>query len=174
MHGEEWTLERAWEVCQTYGTLGLPLHFTELTVLSGPKEKRMTDYGTRRAGWNTTTEDETTQADYVERLYTVLFAHPAVEAITWWDLSDEGAWMGAPGGLVRKDMSPKPAYERLLAKVKGEWWTARAEATTGPDGRAMLHGFQGSYAAIVTFPGGTMKALELGIGPKPGVVTVAR
>jgi endo-1,4-beta-xylanase len=175
MHGGEWALERAWEVCETYGRLGRPLHFTELTVLSGPKEKPMTDYKTRRTGWLTTPEHEAAQADYVERLYTVLFAHPAVEAIVWWDLSDEGAWMGAPAGLVRKDMSPKPAYERLLAKVKGEWWTARAEATTGADGRAHLRGFHGAYEGTVTLPDGTTRPVSFEIRPGPAaVVEVAR
>ncbi len=48
MHGEEWPFEKAWEVCETYGRLGLPLHFTELTVLSGPKETPMTDYHRNR------------------------------------------------------------------------------------------------------------------------------
>jgi endo-1,4-beta-xylanase len=59
-------------------------------------------------------------------LYALLFAHPAVHALTWWDFSDRGAWQGAAAGLVRQDMSPKPAYERLRELIKGEWWT-RAE-----------------------------------------------
>ncbi len=174
MHAGEWTLERAWEVCETYGRLGLPLHFTETTVLSGPKELPMTDFHSQRGNWRTTVEDEALQADYVERFYTLLFAHPAVEAITWWDLSDEGAWMRAPAGLLRNDMSPKPAYERLLAKIKGEWWTSRAEATTGADGRATLRGFKGAYSATVTFPDGSQKVLDLTIDPATATVPVAR
>jgi endo-1,4-beta-xylanase len=35
MHGGEWPLEKAWESCETYARFGKPLHFTELTVLSG-------------------------------------------------------------------------------------------------------------------------------------------
>jgi GH35 family endo-1,4-beta-xylanase len=155
MHGEEWTPGKTWTVCETYGRLGLPLHFTEVTVLSGPKEKPMTDYHTNRTGWNTTPEEEAKQADTVERFYELLFAHPAVEAITWWDLSDDRAWMRAPAGLVRGDMSPKPAYERLLKKVRGEWWTARADATTDAQGRAALRGFYGDYEATVTLTDGT-------------------
>jgi endo-1,4-beta-xylanase len=35
MHRGEWTLERVWEVCETYARFGKPLHFTEITALSG-------------------------------------------------------------------------------------------------------------------------------------------
>jgi hypothetical protein len=105
----------------------------------------------------------------------VLFAHPAVAAITWWDLSDQDAWMGAPAGLVRKDMSPKPAYERLLKKVKGEWWTAKEEATTGPDGKASLRGFLGEYQGSVTFPDGAKRPLSFRLDrSEPARLTVAR
>ncbi|MCD6507549.1 hypothetical protein J7M22_13115 [Candidatus Poribacteria bacterium] len=50
----------------------------------------------------------------------MLFSHPSVEAITWWDFSDRGAWQGTAAGFLRKDMSPKPAYERLTELVKGK------------------------------------------------------
>lgn len=174
MHGEDWRLERAWEVCETYGRLGLPLHFTELTVLSGPKETPMTDYHRRRESWKTTPEEEARQAEYVERFYELLFGHPAVEAITWWDLSDHRSWMLAPAGLLREDMSPKPAYERLLAKIRGEWWTARAEAVTDESGRATLRAFKGSYEATVTFPDGTTQDAALEIGSAPTRVVEVR
>jgi GH35 family endo-1,4-beta-xylanase len=163
MHTGEWPMDRVWQVCETYGKIGLPIHFTEATVLSGPKEKPMRDWKTRRPDWRTTPEEEAKQADYVERFYTVLFSHPAVEAITWWDFSDTGAWMGAPAGFLRKDMSPKPVYDRLMAKIRGAWWTKRAEGVTGEDGQVRLRGFHGTYAATVTPPGGAARAMTLEI-----------
>ena len=72
----------------------------------------------------------------------VLFSHPAVEAITWWDLTDRGAWKRAPAGLLRADMSPKPAYEELKKLVKDKWWT-RAAQKTAADGTASFRGFLG-------------------------------
>ena len=85
------------------------------------------------------------QADYVEKFYTLLFSHPAVEAITWWDLADgKGAYLEAPAGLVRADMSPKPAYTRLLQFIKKTWWTV-ADTVTDHDGYAMFDGFHGRY-----------------------------
>ncbi len=145
MHSGEWPLERAWEVPETYARFGLPLHFTELSVLSGayiPQSEIVGKY--RPDDWPSTPEGEEKQLHYVEKLYTILFSHPAVEAITWWDLAD-GRWMNAPSGLIRRDMSPKPAYERLLELVMKEWRT-NAEFTTGADGEASLRAFHGSYS----------------------------
>ena len=96
---------------------------------------------------------EAQQAEYVERFYTLLFSHPAVEAITWWDFMD-GGWMGAPGGLVRADLSPKPVYTRLLALVTGRWWTHRT-ATTDASGSARVRGFLGRYRVTVASPEGS-------------------
>jgi endo-1,4-beta-xylanase len=44
--------------------------------------------------------------------YKTLLSHPAVEAGTYWGLSD-GGWLGAPSGLVRPDGSLKPSFEAL-------------------------------------------------------------
>ncbi len=137
MHGGEWTLERAWQVCETYSRFGKPLHFTETTVISG-------EHGFMRPRpWPTTPDGEARQADYVPKFYTVLFSHPAVEAITWWDLMD-GAWQGAPAGLVRADLSPKPAYHRLMSLIKGKWST-KDTVRTNARGEASLRGFLGDY-----------------------------
>lgn len=146
MHRGEWPLEQAWQVCETYARFGKPLHFTETTVLSG-------EYGWERPRpWPTTPEGEARQADYVEKFYTVLFSHPAVEAITWWDFMD-GGWMGAPAGLVRADLTPKPAYHRLMRLIKGKWWT-QTTTRTNARGEASLRGFLGEYQVTVGAPAG--------------------
>jgi hypothetical protein len=51
-----------------------------------------------------------------------------VEAVTYWGLAD-GGWLGAPGGFIRADGSPKPAYQALPSLVQG-----RVVATTDHDG----------------------------------------
>ena len=76
--------------------------------------------------------------------YKTLLAHPLVEAITWWDLSD-GGWLNAPAGLLHKDHSPKPAYDELLKLVKGEWWLAPTKMTTDALGQFSFTGFLGEY-----------------------------
>ncbi len=145
-HGGTWPNAKIWEICERFARFGVPLHFTETTILSGDRGWE------RKQPWSTTPEGEAWQAKEVVRFYTMLFSHPAVEAVTWWDFSDLAAWQGAPAGLVRKDMGPKPAYEELKKLVKGRWWT-RAELTTGDDGAAKLRGFLGEYKVAVRVNG---------------------
>jgi len=141
MHGGAWSSDKTWEVCQRFARFQVPLHFTETTILSG---QRRWDEPPRGTPWPSTPEGEAYQVREVVRLYTLLFSHPAVEALTWWDFSDHGAWKGAPAGLLRADMTPKPAYEELAKLIKGRWWT-KTELQTGPDGLARFRGFLGDY-----------------------------
>ena len=144
MHGGYWGAKKAWDVCERFAKFGRPLHFTELTILSGPLKKD-NDWFKRRTDWHTSAEGEKRQAAEVAEMYTVLFSHPSVEAITWWDFSDLGAWQGAPAGLVRKDMSPKPAYTALMKLIKNDWWTAEQTLTTDARGQVAFRGFLGGY-----------------------------
>jgi len=143
MHGAYWGAKRAWEVCDTFAKFGVPLHFTETTVISGPKSQK---------GWLTTPDGEIEQAKHVAEFYTVLFSHPAVEAITWWDFTDQGAWQQAPAGFLRADMTPKPAYHQLKALIKGKWWT-KTEASINQDGKTNFRGFLGQYKVIAHIDG---------------------
>ncbi len=165
MHQNTWTLERAWEVCETYARFGRPLHFTELTVLSGEAG------WLKPAPWPTTAEGEAAQAAYVADLYTLLFSHPSVEAVTWWDFND-GAWQGAPAGLVRADLSPKPAYDRLLELVRGRWWTAQVAGVTDAEGRCTLRGFAGGYR-VTAAAGGTRAGVDA-VLPRGGAALEVR
>lgn len=145
MHQGHWPIERAWEVCETYARFGRPLHFTELTIPSGRfKEEGDNDWHRQQTDWVTTPEGEARQLAYGQQLYTVLFSHPAVEAITWWDFSDYGSWQGAPAGMVRKDMTPKPLYEWLVDAFRQRWWTDETR-TADETGWAHLAGFFGEY-----------------------------
>jgi endo-1,4-beta-xylanase len=159
MHNGETPLAEIWAKCETYAKFGLPLHFTELTVLSG-------EHGWNKpAPWPTTPEGEARQAEYVEKLYALLFSHPSVEAVTWWDLMD-GGWMGAPAGLIRADYSPKPAYERLMRLIKGKWWT-RTSGVTDRSGKVTFRGFLGTYRVSVVAPEGNgSRGFELKKGDK--------
>ena len=87
----------------------------------------------------------------------MLFSHPSVQAITWWDLSDYGALQGAPAGLLRADMTKKPAYNRLLNLVRNVWWS-RGNVYTGDDGNARLRGFYGTYKLTIEKEGKRVEA----------------
>ncbi len=47
--------------------------------------------------------------------------------------------------MIRRDCTPKPAYDELLGLVKGEWWVAPQTVRTDGDGRVGLRGFLGEY-----------------------------
>jgi GH35 family endo-1,4-beta-xylanase len=154
MHGGLWTRDKTWNTCQTYAKLGLPIHFTETTILSGPRKGPGENWGP------TTPEGEAGQAEQVEQFYRTLFSHPAVRAITWWDFADLGAWQGAPAGWLRRDLSPKPVYEGLLRLIKGQWWT-KAQGTTDPQGRFELRAFFGAHRITAELPGGRQLSQEV-------------
>jgi GH35 family endo-1,4-beta-xylanase len=157
MHGGTWDNAHIWDVCERFARFGVPLHFTETTIISGDPPRRG---GGRDADWSTTSEREGWQADEVERFYTMLFSHPAVRALTWWDFADRNAWQGAPAGFLRKDLSVKPAYERLLGLVKGRWWT-RTTGRTKDDGNYAFRGFLGRYRVTVKDNAGRTNSADL-------------
>jgi endo-1,4-beta-xylanase len=140
-HTEVWSPEKIWSICDSFAGFGKPIHFTETTILSGPLQGFD---GPPASGWNTTQEGERQQAEQVVLYYKILFSNPAVAAITWWDLTDLHAWKNAPAGLLRNDMSPKPAYTALRDLIKNQWWT-RAEEVADASGDVRLRGFYGSY-----------------------------
>jgi len=158
MHHGIWPLEKVWQVCDGYARLGLPIHFTETTLVSGAflgkdTKRRSNAFSDEELWGETTSELEARQVEQVEKFYTALFAHPAVHAITWWDFSDAHAWKRAAAGWLRKDMSPKPAYEKLRELIKGRWWS-KLDGSTDAQGqlRARLH--YGDYQATITLPNG--------------------
>lgn len=134
-------------VVERFARFGLPLHFTENTVLSGepiPEHIRdLNDY--RPSSWPSTPQAEERQRDQVAEFYSQVFAHPSVAAVIWWDLAD-GAWLNAPAGLLRDDFSPKPAFRRLEELILGEWWLEPRELPVDADGMVRFEGTAGRYA----------------------------
>jgi len=147
MHQGYWGEERTLGVLERFARFGLPLHFTESTLVSGdlmPQEIiDLNDY--QPPSWPSTREGERRQADEIVRHYRTLVSHPAVQAITYWGLSDDGAWLGAPVGLVRADGTTKPSYDALRDLIKGEWWLTPTKLRTDASGRVEVGGFLGDY-----------------------------
>ncbi|MBN1202224.1 MAG: endo-1,4-beta-xylanase [Anaerolineae bacterium] len=146
MHQGYWGVERTQSILERFARFNLPIHFTESTLVSGhlmpPEIVDLNDYQVR--DWPSTPEGEERQAQEVILHYKTLLAHPAVQAITWWGLTD-GGWLNAPAGLLRQDHSRKPAYDQLLGLVKGDWWLAPTKMTTDAGGQFSFTGFLGEY-----------------------------
>ena len=124
-----WPADLVRKTLDAAAAAGLPVHVTQAAILGGP-------------------EDEAEQAEAVRHFYTAAFAHPQVASITWWDLSDRFAWKNAPAGLVRADLSPKPAY-RTLDRLINRLWRTDAAGRTGTDGWIAVRGFFGTYRIAV-------------------------
>lgn len=147
MHQGYWGEEAMLAMVDRFARFGLPLHLTETTLLSGDLMPSgvidLNDY--QIPFWPSTPEGEARQAEEIVRHYRSLVGHPAVQAITYWGLTDDGAWLGAPGGLVRADGTPKPSYDALRSLIKGEWWLPPTTMRTDHDGRLSITGFFGDY-----------------------------
>lgn len=131
-----------------YSGLGKPLQITEVTVPS--------------YSWKA--EDEEIQAGIIEKLYSIWFSHPNVEQIIYWNLVDGYAYVDNPdpkrlkesqgnmelgenyyhGGLLRFDMTPKPAYFKIKDLIQNKWHT-EGEFVTDENGEINFRGFYGDY-----------------------------
>ena len=145
-HQGYWGKEKLYDVLKRFSRFGIPIHFTENTLVSGtliPEYiEDLNDWQVTE--WPTTPEGEARQAEQWEEMYRILFADPNVKAITGWDFAD-GAWLNAPSGLVTTDNRSKPAYDKLLSLVKGEWWTKDETIHTNSEGIVSFKGTKGTY-----------------------------
>lgn len=163
--GEEETLA----IIDRFARYGIGIHFTETTLVSGDlMPSHIVDLNDWQVdSWPSTREGEERQASDLVRHARTLFSHPAVEAFTYWNIWDLGAWLGAPAGLIRADGTPKPAMDALRALVKDEWWTGPVTLRTDGEGRVAVEGWRGGYAASAagseaTFTLGKDRSLTIG------------
>ena len=150
MHQGYWGLEKTAEILERFSRFNLPLHFTETTLISGEiMPRHITDLNDFQVDeWPSTPEGEARQAEETVTHYQALFEHPLVTSITWWSFMD-GLWLKAPSGLLDKNSDPKPAYNALLKKVKGEWWSGEQTVIADGSGNITVNGFLGDYVAVV-------------------------
>lgn len=113
-HQGYWGAEKTKEVIERFSRFGLPIHFTENTLLSGmlvpPEIEDLNDFHAEH--WDTVPFMEIRQRDELQEMYGILLESPYVKAATYWDFAD-GAWLHAPAGLLREDGSRKPSYDAL-------------------------------------------------------------
>jgi GH35 family endo-1,4-beta-xylanase len=149
MHGGNWPVTQLWTLLERLSALERPILFTETSVLSGPR--RQIDWGTERPleDWDTDREHEQQQADYIEQFYRLVYSHPNTIGIVLWNYSDRRAWLGAPVGLLRKNGTPKPSFDRLDALINRAWRT-RGTFRTDAGGRVLVpHAYEGTYRVSV-------------------------
>ncbi len=143
-----------------YANLNKPIQITEITIPSYSWEQ----------------EDEEIQAEIIKNLYSIWFSHKNVEQIVYWNLVDGYAHVWSPdgkpnekiiansqgnmtlgenyyhGGLLRFDMSPKPAYYTIKNLIEKEWHTEEI-LNTNENGKIAFKGFFGKYDVTIEVDG---------------------
>ena len=136
-----------WLYLERLKKLDIPLHITETSVTSRAlMETRDKNNGPRPKNCFYDPAGEQNQARQVLRFYRLLFSHPSVGAITWWDINDPN--YSELSGLLRGDLSPKPAYNTLMKLIRDEWST---HVILRPDEKGMItfRGYFGHYELTV-------------------------
>ena len=144
-HQGYWGLEKLNDVLERFSRFGLPIHFTENTLISGNiMPAHIVDLNDWQVdSWPSTLEGEERQTREITEMYSTLFAHPLVGAITTWDFND-GCWLKAPSGFVREDNSEKPSYQ-ALKKLIHQTWETHETVMADNEGQLTFTGFKGNY-----------------------------
>lgn len=137
--------------------LGLPLHITEFIPQSSGKPIT--------GGWREGMWTEEAQAEFAEQFYTLAFGYPEMASIHWWGLSDRYIWLEG-GGLLDKDLNPKPVYSRLKKLIKQDWMTKDVHLTTNRKGKVDFRGFYGNYEVSVKKPDGSKQTFTVHLSEK--------
>lgn len=161
------TEKRLWDALEKYASYGVPLHLSEVSILScqtfdewkSLKSWKESVKAAERKGQippvkSSTDEWERFQADFAKDLYTLAFSHPAVDAIIWWTITDIQPWRGLPAGLLDGEGRAKPVYEGLDELINKEWHT-HLRGSIGAEGVLHLSGFYGTYKITVREKGRT-------------------
>lgn len=105
-----------------FATFGKPVYITEIGATSGPTRNDVMLERMEISGplydWHRPWDQEL-QADWLEQLYTVLYARPTIHALNWYDFADFRTFI-PNGGLIREDATPKLSYERMQ-QLQAEW-----------------------------------------------------
>lgn len=141
---------KLYEHMDLYSNFGKPLQVTEVTIPAYSNEP----------------DDEALQAEIIEKLYSIWFSHPNMEQIIYWNLPD-GYAAFAPqgdmtvgenyyyGGLLRFDMTPKPAYYTIKNLFEKKWHTEE-EIISDESGNVRFKGYYGKYDVEINIDGKTV------------------
>lgn len=131
-------IEKVTTTIDAFARYGIPLHFTETTF--------------RTFGRLPEEEREPRQAHDAEAFYRYIFSRPEIHALIWWDLCDRHCFCEV-GGLLRTDMTPKPAFHALRHLIREQWHTRTT--LTIEQGTGQFTGYYGTYEAQIELPDGS-------------------
>lgn len=136
LEGKGFSPKAVFQVLDLYGQFGVPMNISEITFPSLP------------AG----PEGLKNQEKITRNYYRLFFSHPAMEAITWWNVPDGKSW-GTEGnlkpGLLDENLDPKPSYKVLDELINKEWKTNLSVKISG-NPEVKFKGFYGTYKVTIT------------------------
>ena len=88
-------------------------------------------------------DDEKTQAEQLQKIFPIYFAHPAIEAILFWGFWAGDHWM-PHSALWRKDWTITPQGLAFRDLVYKKWWT-QINNKTDKNGEFKTRAFYGDY-----------------------------
>lgn len=151
-------MRMVYEALDAFASYGVKVHVSEATLDIG---LAMVSQVRTEQKWS-----PELAAEFFEKYYTVLFSHPAMEAINYWDLSASivrpmggrgGMQIGGTGqaGLLdpNNNDAPRPLYLKLKELIHDRWMT-RISDTLARDGAVAFRGFHGDYEITVRIPSG--------------------
>jgi len=132
----------------SFGRFKIPCHITEFI----PASKGYYTSGVRR-GLIT----EQSQAEWAVRAYTMLFSHPAIYSIVWWDLCYYHSWKPELGAyMIDQNGRILPVYNALYNLIHVEW-NSTGIYQLDEYGSINFTGFYGDYEAIIEGEGPSIR-----------------
>jgi hypothetical protein len=121
-------------VMDRYAVFGKPIFVRELQAPSAQYAG---------SNWWHRQWDEATQAEFLEKFYTIAFSKPLVKEIAWSYGVIDGESFITSGGLLDTTGKPKVAYNTLMNLIAS--WTTSGIGTTNENGELLIKGFAGDY-----------------------------
>lgn len=115
-----------------FAKLGKPLHITAVQVPSSPTPNggdtndAALGGGVWRKPWS-----EPLQSEWLKRFVEVALSKPFIESVSWPSLADHETQVVPSGGLLRADLTPKPAFDEF-ARIRQDVLGAARTASRGP------------------------------------------
>ncbi len=97
-------------------------------------------------------EGEVFQDIATEKLYRLWFSHPAMSSIVWWNIVNNTSCScfeeKFEAGIIKRDFTPRRAYNTLKRLIKEEWHTA-LNIVYEQEKINKFHGFYGDYDLVI-------------------------
>jgi len=133
------------DLIDRFSRFGKPVNISEVSVPSSAPPEDGPYVGEWHGPWS-----PERQAAWVRAFYTLCYSKRAVREISWWNATDEAAFIYS-GGLMTEAYQPKPAYHAIRELTRR--WQAEGEAIADANGEIAFAGPAGEYEIVAEIAG---------------------